>query len=428
MIFKILIIEDDKSVHLLYHMYFKKIIIVNVEIKYMIVSNLDDAKIQCNIFEPDCILLDLNLNGIQMHGLNISNFYDIDKCIIISGLLDSDIIIKCNSLGFFKFIHKPFNFKFLEIVINKFYMNYKLYLDLANKDEHIRRKFQENMILVDDLQDQYYLQDSILSIIPVIIYIKDTNLKYITVNNKFLEINNIDNINAIIGKTDYDIFDFERAKKYSDEDQNVIYSNKPLIDMLNTSHNRIKFEWTSTSKYPLHNIGVIGIIIDVTSSIKLEKIVENTFNAIKDGICIIDFDNIIIKTNKILEEWYSDQMPLVGKKCIEVFNDMCEMCPNKSEYINCEIEYNQYWFKVEYYPIKDTSYIICYRRNITDRKLLEKEKQKKEDIYKIKLKEEINNFKLEWVNTSSEFDKNILDSNTTLSSIDLELINPLLNN
>jgi PAS domain-containing protein len=428
MIFKILVIEDDSIMQDIYHEYFKNIVIDNVKIKYIISSNLFDAESQCNNFKPDCVLLDLTLEK-HMDGLNISNFYDIDKCIVISGLLDVNTIIKCNELGFFKFINKPFTYNLLEKILTQFYINYKLYIDLANREEDLKIKLEENKALLNDLQESYYLKDTILSIIPAIIYIKDIDLKYLAVNNKFLEINNIDNIFKVIGKTDYDIFDFERAKKYSEEDQKVIYFNKPLIDILNTSHSRLKFEWTLTSKYPIHNIGIIGIIMDITSSIKLEKIIENTFDAIKDGICIIDSNNIIIKTNKTLDNWYSDQMPLVGRKCIDVFNDMCgicEDCPNKSDYINCEMKYNQYWFEVEYYPIKDTTNIICYRRDITNKKLLEESIKKEVNIYKNKIQEEINNFKLQWVNNSSEFDKNISNSNTLLSSIDLDSITSLL--
>jgi PAS domain-containing protein len=434
MIFKILILEDEESIHLLYYEYFKKIKISNVEIKYVIVSNLYDAKVQCDIFEPDCILLDLELNGIQMDGLNISKIYDIDKCIIISGLLDYNTIIKCNSLGFFKFLCKPFNYKNLEIIITQFYNNYKLYIDLAHKDEDIRRKFQENMILVDDLQDQYYLQDTILSIIPAIIYIKDVNLKYVTVNNKFLEINNITNINSVIGKTDFEIFDIDKATKYSTEDQNIIKFNIESLNILNHSNSRSKFEWILISKYPIFHenkvSGIIAVIIDITSSVQLEKIIEDTFNAIKDGICVIDSNKKIIKVNNALTTWYSDQLPLIGKYCIDVFFnnecDICIDCPNKSKIYPCIVQYNNHWFEVEYYPIKDTQYTICYRRDITKHKLLE-EKIKLDKInYEAKLSKDIDDIKSQWLINSSEFNKNLFNSNKLLSSISLPSNNSVL--
>lgn len=425
-IFKILVIEDDESSHIVYHSYFKKIIIPNVKIEYNVASNLIDAELICNIFKPDCILLDLNLNGIPLDGLNISKFYSVDKCVIISGFLDFETIKLCNNFGFFKFICKPFNYNSLFAIISQFYNIYKDNLDLIAKDESIRRKFQENMILVDDLQDQYYLQDTILSIIPAIIYIKDLDLKYITVNNKFLEINNMYNINNIIGKTDYDIFDIDHAEKYSNEDKNIINDNIELINVLNFSNSRSKFEWTLTSKYPLYHdnkiSGIIGIIIDITASIKLEKIIENTFNAIKDGICIIDSNKKIIKTNKILDFWYSDQIPLVGKYCNEVFiNDceICEICPNKIESEKCVVTYNKHWFEIEYYPIEETSNIICYRRDITKTYLLEEEIKKSKLIYEDNLKLELNKFKQQWLENSNEFDTNINNSINLLSSISI---------
>jgi len=58
---------------------------------------------------------------------------------------------------------------------------------------------------------------------------------------------------------------------------------------------------------------------------------SNIFTSIQDGISILDKDLNIIQVNPIMELWYSHSMPMLGKKCYEVYherNKPCEMCPS----------------------------------------------------------------------------------------------------
>jgi two-component system cell cycle sensor histidine kinase/response regulator CckA len=57
---------------------------------------------------------------------------------------------------------------------------------------------------------------------------------------------------------------------------------------------------------------------------------EDILNEIRAGISILDKDLTIIKTSKWMEEVYSRNFPLVGKKCYEAYHDRdehCEICP-----------------------------------------------------------------------------------------------------
>jgi len=58
---------------------------------------------------------------------------------------------------------------------------------------------------------------------------------------------------------------------------------------------------------------------------------SNVFTSIQDGISILDKDLNIIQVNPIMELWYSHSMPVLGKKCYEVYherNKPCEICPS----------------------------------------------------------------------------------------------------
>jgi len=58
---------------------------------------------------------------------------------------------------------------------------------------------------------------------------------------------------------------------------------------------------------------------------------SNVFTSIQDGISILDKDLNILRVNPIMELWYSHSMPMLGKKCYEVYherNKPCEICPS----------------------------------------------------------------------------------------------------
>jgi len=417
--FKILVLEDSSSIHKLYQKYFEFLKFEDVEIKYLIVTTLEDAKKQCDVFRPDCMLVDLEIDNTSMAGLKVSEFYDVNNCAVFSGLLDGNNIVECNKNGFFIFVQKPFKFEILKQIIYSFYLRQKMIFELEQREEEIRRRFQENIIIHETLKEQYFLQDLILSTIPASVYIKDFNLRYVTCNNKFLEINNISNIDDIIGKTDFDIFPPDKAKKYSSEDEKIILDNKELTGILNSSSHRQTFIWTTTSKYPIYIdgkvSGMIGIIIDITENVRLEKILENTFDAIKDGICIVGPDKKIVKVNSTLIEWFSEYQPLVGKNCNDVFGyecGFCEGCPGEKCTSSCQVKYKEYWFDIKYYPINHSGYTICYRRDITTRKLLEEQRKKEQHELEDRLTVAID----EWVETSSKYDNSLLESVNLLDS------------
>ena len=57
---------------------------------------------------------------------------------------------------------------------------------------------------------------------------------------------------------------------------------------------------------------------------------ESVFNAIQDGIVILDRDFTIVRVNRWLEKKFASEMPLTGKKCHTVFRnrqDSCLECP-----------------------------------------------------------------------------------------------------
>ncbi len=123
-----------------------------------------------------------------------------------------------------------------------------------------------------------------------------------------------------------------------------------------------------------------------------EQLVEVSFDAIQDGISVLDLDFTILRVNRIMEEWYGQAMPIKGKKCFEVYQGLdqpCSRCPSlrvmqngkpASDEVPLFQEGRQTgWLELYAYPIKDhkgsTVGVVEFVRDITARSKVEQELQ-----------------------------------------------------
>ncbi|MBL8049899.1 MAG: PAS domain S-box protein [Anaerolineales bacterium] len=126
----------------------------------------------------------------------------------------------------------------------------------------------QQKIAEEMLKETILRQNAILNNIPDMAWMKDKNGYYIAVNDEFLNFINLD-INAIIGKTDLDIFEKEIAEFYRDGDKQVMESKQRqrIEEKLNMKNGKIR--WAETVKTPIINpagevVGTTGISRDIT--------------------------------------------------------------------------------------------------------------------------------------------------------------------
>jgi len=132
---------------------------------------------------------------------------------------------------------------------------------------------------------------------------------------------------------------------------------------------------------------------------KSEKFLQNMFDAIKDGISVLDNNLNIIKTNQWMKDMYSDNIPLVGKKCYQVYQQRdspCPRCPSlraiESGEIQDEIlpyhsnEKPSGWLRISSFPLYNSngriSGVIEYVRDITDNRKAEQSIKENEERLK----------------------------------------------
>jgi PAS domain S-box-containing protein len=115
---------------------------------------------------------------------------------------------------------------------------------------------------------------TILKNLPFMAWLKDTEGKFIAVNEQFSELCKLP-FKEILGKTDMDLFPKEMAQGYMKCDQNIIKTKKPkVIEEQIISPDGIK--WIETFKVPIIGstgevIGTTGYAIDVTERRSFNK-------------------------------------------------------------------------------------------------------------------------------------------------------------
>ncbi|MEA3297689.1 MAG: ATP-binding protein [candidate division Zixibacteria bacterium] len=114
---------------------------------------------------------------------------------------------------------------------------------------------------------------AMIDTVPAMMFLKDINHKYVTVNKAFCRLAN-KSADEIIGKTDYDIFLFEKADEYHKTDQIVMNEDRCVFEHEQSLEDADgKTRWISTTRVPLHDIngmvsGVVGLVQDITEQHK----------------------------------------------------------------------------------------------------------------------------------------------------------------
>jgi len=125
-----------------------------------------------------------------------------------------------------------------------------------------------------------------MDFIPDVIYFKDKKGKFIMVNQAHAKGLGV-KPEALVGKTDFDLFSRERAAKMAQDDARVMVSGKPIIDKVERATRPDGVDnYVSTTKIPRYDhrgrvIGLIGITRDITKRMQFERLRKDKINVEK---------------------------------------------------------------------------------------------------------------------------------------------------
>lgn len=122
------------------------------------------------------------------------------------------------------------------------------------------------------------------------------------------------------------------------------------------------------------------------------KFLQDIFDAIQDGISVLDRNLNILRVNRTMERWYSSQ-PLEGMKCFEAYHgrsERCETCPavralrrgtTQMDVVPTSgLKERGGWLELYAFPLLDAAGnatgVIEYVRDITERKRAETERER----------------------------------------------------
>jgi PAS domain S-box-containing protein len=123
------------------------------------------------------------------------------------------------------------------------------------------------------------LLDSLINSVPDPIFYKDTQSRYIGVNKAFCEFYGIE-AESIIGKTDLEVFEKEKAEMYMAIDQNILHKSHVHHSISwekNAKGNKVLLDFI---KIPFKDnngliLGLVGIYRDITERYKFEEVLKN---------------------------------------------------------------------------------------------------------------------------------------------------------
>ncbi len=181
------------------------------------------------------------------------------------------------------------------------------------------------------------------------------------------------------------------------------------IEVLHKDGGSFHFELNGSSLYN-HDGVVIGRIIigrDVTGRknteealLQSKQFLTDVFESVQDGISVLYPDLTIRHVNGIMNDWYSENLPLEGRKCYKAYHNQdkpCDPCPSLRCLNSGHKEWDIVpglpgspieWIELFSYPIKDpksgeVTGVVEFVRDITRHKQAEAALQASEERHRM---------------------------------------------
>lgn len=201
---------------------------------------------------------------------------------------------------------------------------------------HISLAIQRKKIHLETQISKQILR-KVLDNIPINVFWKDTDSKFLGVNAISLTEMGLENENEVIGKSDFDFYDKNDAKKYRADEVDIMLSGKPKLNYQESHIKNGEKRCYVTNKMPIFDeknqvIGIVGTSEDISERKRIHLELEKLSGELKiqnetknKFFSIISHDLInpiagIIGFSELLKENYSDLDSEKIKKYATIIN------------------------------------------------------------------------------------------------------------
>jgi len=228
---------------------------------------------------------------------------------------------------------------------------------------HVVRDITDRKLVDEKLSREQYLMNSLMDNLPLNIYFKDMESRFIRINNAQIQSLGLSNPGDEIGKTDFDFFTEEHARQAYEDEHEIIQSGKPLIKEEKETRADKPDTWVSTIKLPLLDhegkiVGTFGISRDITErKLAEEELIKALAKAEEsDRLKTAFLNNIsheirtpfngilgflsIIQTSDLNESERDEYIEIINQsadRLMQTINDIVEMSQIQAGQIKLEI-------------------------------------------------------------------------------------------
>jgi PAS domain S-box-containing protein len=140
----------------------------------------------------------------------------------------------------------------------------------------------------EELSSERGLLRTLIDNMPDYIYVKDPESRFLTANVAHLEALGVESVGAVFGKTDFDFHPPELAKRYYQDEQEVMKTRRPLIGREEPVKDKSgRARWFLTTKVPVVGadgevLGIVGIGRDITQRRRAEEALQAHTEQLED--------------------------------------------------------------------------------------------------------------------------------------------------
>lgn len=190
------------------------------------------------------------------------------------------------------------------------------------KNENVKLKEYNKELLKDN-----ELIDALMENIPDQIFFKDRKCCFTFANKSCFDKFNLKSPTDIIGKTDLDFFSKKFARKWMEEEKQIMKTEKPVIGKEELEIWPDGREtWTHMTKMPFYGdrgeiIGIFGVSRDITKLKQTEQQLQALMDNIPDSIYFKDKESRLVRINKscAMKHKLDDPAHAIGKTDFDLF-------------------------------------------------------------------------------------------------------------